>query len=96
MKRAFDIWKQKKQGENKMSLAIRRVIHKRNLRRMDSAMQIWLRYSQELEYHCRTRILHKDFTRKAFLSHVFCEFKMQIRVAKQDRIRTLNSFYKAW
>ena len=71
MKRALDIWRQKKLYEKDALLKLRRVTKKRNNRRMEDAFKMWERYCNELEYHCRIRVLHISFTRKAFLSHVF-------------------------
>lgn len=53
LKRAFDIWKQLRVYEKHSLLVLRRVTKKRNLRRLEQAVNIWKRYSQELEYHCR-------------------------------------------
>lgn len=95
-KRALDIWKHKQGYEGKKHLRLRRIFKKKNDRRCEDAFQVWLRYSKELEYHCRVKVLHMNFTRKVYLSHVFHEFRDQVMTEKQNRIRILNSFYKAW
>jgi hypothetical protein len=82
MKRAFVIWKEKKMYEKHSLQILRRVTKKRNLRRLDEAMNTWGRYSKELEYHCRIRLLHREFTRKAYLSHCFHELKGCVRVER--------------
>jgi hypothetical protein len=95
-KRHFDIWKQKKEFEGKTLLRLKRIFKKSHLRKCEDAFQSWTRYSNELEYHCRVRVLHLGYTRKQFMSHAFHEFRNQIRVEKQNRVRYLNSFFKAW
>lgn len=74
-KRYFDIWKQKREFEKGALLKLRRIFKKKHLRRCEDVFQAWLSYCNLLEYHCRIKILHIDFTKKHFLSHAFHEFK---------------------
>jgi len=75
---------------------LRRIAKKREHRQMEQAIYAMKDYSGRLAYACRVKVLHQEFTKKMFLSQVFHQLKNQIRVEKQQRVRTLNSFLKAW
>ena len=76
-------------------MVLKRVTKNRNIRKMEHAFSRWNRYSQELEYHCRVTLLHRDFTRKSFLTQSFTEMRVCTTIAKQDRFRVLNKYFKA-
>ena len=95
-KRAMDIWKQK-QGFNKHKLSKMMVLFKKRKQFvLEQALFRWKSNSMLMEHVCRSRILQLDFSHKLFLSHVFSQMRLVLKLEKRRRQRTLRHFLKGW
>lgn len=95
-KRALQIWKQKKNFDAERLSKLRRLVLYRRNQCQSLALRRWQTESDLMMGACRQRLLQMDFTRKVMLSHVFSRMVLVIKQEKRQRIRTLNTFVKAW
>jgi len=83
LKTALQIWKEAHGFDNHKLRRFRALIRKQNQDNLSYCVNTWRSFGKYMEYQCRVKVTHMEFTQKLFLSQLFSQMRGVIRTEKR-------------